>query len=78
MNYYDVKFSLNFDKYDYSKIKYIFNNARSALNWQFDENFNAKLIDEDINYQIRDVSNLERNENIINTDIYSNLKTTLK
>ncbi|WP_407422907.1 amino acid adenylation domain-containing protein [Methanobrevibacter sp.] len=62
MNYYDVKFSLNFDKYDYSKIKYIFNNARSALNWQFDENFNAKLIDGDIDYQIRDVSNLERNE----------------
>ena len=62
MNYYDVKFLLNFDDYDYSIIKYIFNNVRSALNWQFDENFNVNLIDEDIEYQIRDVSNLESNE----------------
>ena len=62
MNYYGVKFLLNFDDYDYSIIKYIFNNVRSALNWQFDENFNVNLIDEDIEYQIRDVSNLESNE----------------
>ena len=63
MNYYDVKFLLDFDNYfDYSKIKYIFSDLRRALNWQFDENFNANLIDEDIDYQIRDVSNLEMNE----------------
>ena len=62
MNHYEVKFLLDFDNYDYSIIEYIFSNVRNALNWQFDENFNANLIDEDINYQVRDVSNLEMDE----------------
>ena len=62
MNHYGVKFALDFENYDYSKIKNIFNKLRSALNWQFDENLNVILIDEDIDYQVRDVSNLEIDE----------------
>ncbi|WP_296888834.1 non-ribosomal peptide synthetase [uncultured Methanobrevibacter sp.] len=58
-NYYrDVKFILNVDVNDYS-IGDIFNKAKSILNWQFDENFNAILTDGDVDYLSKDVSNLK-------------------
>ena len=57
MKCYDIKFILN---YNYPISSKSFNNAKSILNWLFDENFNATLIDKDIDYQVEDVSNLER------------------
>ena len=59
LNNYAVKFILN---YDYSIIGDVFNKAKNILNWQFDENFNVNLIDADIDYQVKDVSDLAKNE----------------
>ena len=59
---FDVKFALNLEDYDYSLIKDIFNKANPILNWRFDENRNVKLIDEDIAYQIKDISNLNESD----------------
>ena len=66
MKGYDIKFILN---YDYFITPNSFNNAKSILNWLFDENFNATLINKDIDYQVEDVSNLESSsiEEIINS-----------
>ena len=61
MNYNEIKFILNLDVYDYP-IENVFNRAKRILNWLFDENFNATLIDEDINYQVKDISSLSNNE----------------
>ena len=66
MKGYDIKFILN---YDYLITPNSFNNAKNILNWLFDENFNATLINKDIDYQVEDVSNLESRsiEEIINS-----------
>ncbi|MBQ2831509.1 non-ribosomal peptide synthetase [Methanobrevibacter sp.] len=59
MNYYqDVKFILNVDVNENS-IENAFNKAKNILNWRIDENSNAILIDEEVDYQIKDVSNLK-------------------
>ncbi|WP_407431868.1 amino acid adenylation domain-containing protein [Methanobrevibacter sp.] len=63
MNCYDIKFLINLDEYDDSVIKNVLNNSKNIFNWQFDKNFDAKIIEEDINFQTRDVSNFE-NEKI--------------
>ena len=60
MNYSEVKFTLNLNGYEDSTIRDVFKKAGSILNWRFDENLNARLIDNDIDYHITDVSNLER------------------
>ena len=84
MYYYELKFTLDFDDNEYSNIQDIFNKAKPLLNWHFDENLNPFPIDDDINYQIRDISNLKETdleeinshffgfkfENIVNTPLY--------
>lgn len=56
--YHDIKFILEIDVNEYS-IEDAFNNAKDILNWQFDENSNAIQTDGEIDYQIKDVSNLK-------------------
>lgn len=55
----EMKLIFNSDMND-SSIGDVFNRAKSVLNWQIDENFNAKLTDNDIDFQIKDISNLEK------------------
>ncbi|WP_405294927.1 AMP-binding protein [Methanobrevibacter sp.] len=62
MNFYDVQFILDLEDYDYSVIEDGFIKSKNIFNWQFDKNFNATLIDGDIDYQVKDVSNLEGSE----------------
>lgn len=84
LNRYDVKFVLNFDDYEYSTIENGFNKIKGVLNWKFDENFNATPIEDTVEYQVIDVSNLTENnvkeitksffdftyDNIINVPLY--------
>ena len=56
LNYCIIKF-----KFDYNKNKLInnvFDKAKYLLNFQFDNNSNVFFIDTDVDYQIKDVSNL--------------------
>ena len=53
---------LDFGDYDCSVIRDGFIKAKDIFNWHFDENFNVTLIDEDVDYQVKDVSNLEEIE----------------
>ena len=59
MEYCDIKFLLNFDEYEFSSIDDVLKSSKSFLNWKFDENFNAYTSDEEIDYEITDVSGLE-------------------
>ena len=59
MEYCDIKFLLNFDEYEFSSLDDVLKSSKSFLNWKFDENFNAYTSDEEIDYEITDVSGLE-------------------
>ena len=59
MEYCDIKFLLNFDEYEFSSLDDVLKSSKSFLNWKFDENFNAYNSDEEIDYEITDVSGLE-------------------
>jgi len=59
MEYSDVKFLLIFNEYEFSSLDDVFKISKSFLNWKFDEKFNAYHSDEEIDYQVTDVSNLE-------------------
>ena len=56
----NVKFVLNLDDCNCHIVRDAFNKAKGIFNWEFDEDFNAFLIDDDIDYQLIDVSNLEK------------------
>ena len=75
---------MDLDDNEYPNIQDILNRAKPLLNWRFDKNLNPFPKDDEIDYQIRDISNLKESEifeiishfftlkfeNVINTPLY--------